>query len=453
MKRWTSTWTAMLVVGFLAVPGIGLAQTSPAAAPSATSSATAQDKSAQGTPQEHLQEADAALNSISPTAVSGKAKSQIADLKKHVNSLQKMTASTSADASANATSAAKWSTEAAAADKIFGELLSATPATGDAAASVTAEPKPTGTSGTTAPKASANANSAALDEETKSKLAAARASLTAFAAAMSGTAPAAAATASPAAAAAPTTAAPTTAASAEPSAAASTASPTPSSPEPSPASPATPAAQQPAATPAQQPAAPSTPPAEPTPSTQPPATPPQQPATPPTEPTSPAQPPASTTQPPAEPTAKANVNPDAAKQALTAARDSLAQMTQLPAAQALTGEPRAQVSQLISNFNELITTSSEWKASYAKVDANVNALLGSQGPDESAAPAPAPATAPPSPTAPPSSTTPPTAGAAGAVGTSGTAAGSLDPGIKAKLVEFRTHLKEFEKAAGGSAAK
>ena len=445
MKRWTSTWTAMLVVGFLAVPGIGLAQTSPAAVPSATSSATAQDKSAQGTPQEHLQEADAALNSISPTAVSGKAKSQIADLKKHVNSLQKMTASTSADASANATSAAKWSTEAAAADKIFGELLSATPATGDAAASVTAEPKPTGTSGTAAPKASA---AVGLDEETKSKLAAARASLTAFAAAMSGTAPAAAATASPAAAASPSTAA-----SAEPSAAASTASPRPSSPEPSPASPATPAAQQPAATPAQQPATPSTPPAEPTPSTQPPATPSQQPATPPTEPTSPAQPPASTTQPPAEPTAKANVNPDAAKQALTAARDSLAQMTQLPAAQALTGEPRAQVSQLISNFNELITTSSEWKASYAKVDANLNALLGSQGPDESAAPAPAPATAPPSPTAPPSSTTPPTAGAAGAVGTSGTTTGSLDPAIKAKLVEFRTHLKEFEKAAGGSAAK
>jgi flagellar hook protein FlgE len=35
-----------------------------------------------GKSQEHLQEADAALNSISPTAVSGKAKSQIADLKK-----------------------------------------------------------------------------------------------------------------------------------------------------------------------------------------------------------------------------------------------------------------------------------------------------------------------------------------------------------------------------------
>ena len=170
-------------------------------------------------------------------------------------------------------------------------------------------------------------------------------------------------------------------------------------------------------------------------------------------PASPAtQSPATTTQPP-DPSAQAKANPDAAKQALTAARDSLAQMTQLPAAQALTGEPRAQVSQLISNFNELITTNAEWKASYAKVEANLNALLGSQGPDESAAPSPAPATAPPSPTAPPSSTTPPTAGAAGAVGTSGTTTGSLDPGIKAKLAEFRTHLKEFEKAAGGSAAK
>ena len=350
-----------------------------------------------------------------------------------------------------ATSAAKWSTEAAAADKIFGELLSATPATGDAAASVTAEPKPTGTSGTTAPKASANANNAALDEETKAKLTAARASLTAFAAAMSGTAPAAAATASPAAASA---ASPATAAPAEPSASASTASPRPSSPEPSPASPATPAAH-------------SRPPRR--------RSSPQRRRRP--RPSPRRRPSLSQrhlrssrrrrqpsrrarrslrrarTQPPAEPTAQANVNPDAAKQALTAARDSLAQMTQLPAAQALTGEPRAQVSQLISNFNELITTSSEWKASYAKVEANLNALLGSQGPDESAAPAPAPATAPPSPTAPPSSTTPPTL--VRRVRSARPARRQVVSirAIKAKLVEFRTHLKEFEKAAGGSAAK
>jgi hypothetical protein len=128
-------------------------------------------------------------------------------------------------------------------------------------------------------------------------------------------------------------------------------------------------------------------------------------------------------------------------------------MTQLPAAQALTGETRTQVSQLISGFNELITTNSEWKASYAKVEASLNTILGSQGADDSAAPSPAPATAAPSPATPPSSTTPPAAGAAGAVGTSGTASGSLDPQIKAKLLEFRTHLKEFEKAAAGNAQK
>src|SRR6185437_3773854 len=105
------------------------------------------------------------------------------------------------------------------------------------------------------------------------------------------------------------------------------------------------------------------------PSTQPPATPSQQPTSPqqPTEPPT-AQPPASA-QPPTEPTAQAKVDADGAKKALSAARDSLAQMTQLPAAQALTGEPRAQVSQLITNFNELITTNAEWKASYSKVEA------------------------------------------------------------------------------------
>jgi len=105
-------------------------------------------------------------------------------------------------------------------------------------------------------------------------------------------------------------------------------------------------------------------------------------------------------------------------------------MTQLPAAQQLTGENRTQVSQLIANFNELITTNAEWKASYAKVNTNVTALIGAETTDES------PAT--------------PAAGTAGAVGTSGTTAASLDPAVKAKLVEFRTHLKEFERAAGGA---
>lgn len=115
------------------------------------------------------------------------------------------------------------------------------------------------------------------------------------------------------------------------------------------------------------------------------------------------------------------------KRHLTNARDALSQMTQLPAASQLAGDARTQVSQLISNFNELITTNVDWRAAYAKVQTNLTALVGEQGANE-----------------PPAA---PAAGAAGAVGTSGTA--SLDPAIRAKLIEFRTHLAEFEKAAGG----
>jgi hypothetical protein len=124
---------------------------------------------------------------------------------------------------------------------------------------------------------------------------------------------------------------------------------------------------------------------------------------------------------------------------MTAARDSLGEVTKLPAAQQLSGEPRTQLTQLIANFNELITTNTEWKASYAKVDANLTALIGAQTADESTT-APAAATAG-------------ATGAAGAVGTSGTTTDTLDPGIKAKLAEFRAHLKEFEKAANGSGQK
>jgi hypothetical protein len=120
---------------------------------------------------------------------------------------------------------------------------------------------------------------------------------------------------------------------------------------------------------------------------------------------------------------------DAAKQHLTAARNSLSEMTQLPAASQLTGEARTQVSQLISNFNELITTNSDWRASYAKLETNLNALLGPQSTDEAATRA---------------------SGTEGAVGTSGTV--TLDPAIKSKLIEFRNHLEKFEEAAGGAKA-
>ena len=141
------------------------------------------------------------------------------------------------------------------------------------------------------------------------------------------------------------------------------------------------------------------------------------------------QPPAQATEQPQQ-TAPQNVDPDTAKRHLTAARNSLSEMTQLPAASQLTGDARTQVTQLISNFNELITTNAQWRESYAKVQANLVALVGAESTDESTARATS-------------------AGTAGAVGTSGTA-GAIDPAIRAKLIEFRNHLEKFEQAAGGA---
>lgn len=156
-----------------------------------------------------------------------------------------------------------------------------------------------------------------------------------------------------------------------------------------------------------------------TPPTQPPAT--QPPAT---------QPPA--TDPAPQQTPAAQAGPETARRHLTEARNSLSALTQLPAAGQLAGEARAQVSQLITNFNELITTQENWREAYAKVSANMLTLI---GPEET-------------------TTTPTPPATAGAVGTSGTAAGmaTLDPTVREKLVEMRRHLKEFEKAAGGGAA-
>jgi hypothetical protein len=121
------------------------------------------------------------------------------------------------------------------------------------------------------------------------------------------------------------------------------------------------------------------------------------------------------------------VDAAASKQHLSAARDTLSQLTSMPEAARLQGDARTQVSQVITSFNELITTQADWRSSYAKVDAGLTAVLGPDAPDPA----------------------PPATGVAGAVGTAGTAAATLDPAVRAKLVEFRTHLKAFEKAAGG----
>jgi hypothetical protein len=145
-----------------------------------------------------------------------------------------------------------------------------------------------------------------------------------------------------------------------------------------------------------------------------------------------AQPPAATPSTPS-PTPSQQVDAETVKRHLTAARDTLSQLTQLPAAAQLTGDARTQVSQLISNFNELITTNADWRAAYTKLQGNLTALVGEARADESPAAAAAPSATP------------------GAVGTSGTTA--IDPAIRAKLVEFRAHLMEFEKAAGAAARR
>ena len=151
----------------------------------------------------------------------------------------------------------------------------------------------------------------------------------------------------------------------------------------------------------------------------------QDPQTPPSQPPQQQQPP--TAEPPAGQQTQQAGDEQAARQRLTDARNTLSEMTQLPAASQLTGDARTQVSQLISNFNELISADRNWKASYEKVSANLATLLG----PENAEPAP------------------PATGTAGAVGTSGTI--ELDPAVREKLVELRLQLKEFEKAATGGA--
>src|SRR3954469_13816086 len=190
-----------------------------------------------------------------------------------------------------------------------------------------------------------------------------------------------------------------------------------------------------------------------TPTPQPPAhTQPQQPTQPPTtQPSQPSQPPTSQpTQPTgAQSPASGQADQAAAKQHLTEARDSLSQLTSLPEAAKLQGEARNQVSQLISNFNELITAQSNWHASYEKVDANLTSLLGPDSSDPNAASGTTGAVGTSG-----TAGTAGTSGTAGAAGTTGNTAAAnanvtVDPAIRAKLVEFRTHLKMFEQSAGG----
>ena len=343
MKHSTARWTtAFAAFALLGLPAAGWSQPPPPT----PSTASQQPSSAAGSEQhsaaqEHIRQAQAALNDVQTASLQGKPKTKVTELKRHLNSLEKSTASASTTASKTAARGkVNWSTDVSAIDKILTELLG--PATTSAASA---------SSGATATAGKAVATSLTLDETTKAKLMEVRTHVIAFAASMSGAAPAA-----------PTTGETPAAQRSIPSTAA-TASATP----PSPAQ-----AQQP-------------------------------------------------------PAGTAEVDPEGAKRHLTAARDTLGQLTQLPGAAQVQGDARTQLSQLITNFNELITTNENWRSSYDKVKANVVALLGPETPESSQ---------------------PPATGAPVAVGTSGTAAATLDPAVRAKLVEFRNHLMQFEKASG-----
>ena len=158
MKRWNTHWaTAIAAAALFALPPSARAQ-SPAS-PQTPASAAAQQSPQPATPQDHLRQAESALDSISPTAVTGKAKSRIAELKQHLSALQRASASgtPSSDAKpAGAPSDSKWATEVAAMDRILTDLIGSDSTTGAV-----------GTTGTSESKAS---DAVTIDDDTRGKL-------------------------------------------------------------------------------------------------------------------------------------------------------------------------------------------------------------------------------------------------------------------------------------------
>jgi hypothetical protein len=374
-------------------------------------------------PDEHLRQAKTALNSVSATAVTGRARTQLAELKRHLTALERASSSTSA-ATRSATGAAhttrgsaarpnaNWGTEVAAMDKILAELTDSNATSGSTGTSGAGTASATGTAGTR----SRAAGAVTMDDATRAKLMEVRTHITAYATGMSGSQGTPQSDAS--AMSSPTTSSTRTSASAADAQApanAQSADPESRTAQSSTAQGNTAQSNSAESNAAQGSTAQGS--AAQSNTTQ----------------SETAQ--SSTTQ--ATSAATAQVDAEAARRSLTAARDTLSQLTQLPAAAQLSGEARTQVSQLIANFNELITAQSNWRASYAKVAANLDAVLGPDNTDaEATQGAPVTATA---------QGAPPT----GTVGTSGSAVASLDPAVRAKLIELRRNLSDFEKASGG----
>jgi hypothetical protein len=368
----------------------------PAAAPTTSADQTT-------SPEDHLRQASAALSEIKTNSIPAHDRAQFAELRRHLAALEnpKATPSSSRSSASPGTASAStqsWGTEVAAIDRIITNLAGSDTATGTAGMTAGTA---TGTSGTN--RGTRTGSSGSVDDATRAKLMEIRSHITAYAAAKAGTA------STPSSSASSTMANETMTTAAQSSTGQSSTTTTQSSAsQPSTAAQSTTAGQSPTAG-------------------QPSTTSPQTTATQGT--------PAQET-PQAGAAASSSVDAEAAHRELLAARDSLSQLTQLPAAAQLSGDARTQVQQLITNFNELITNSTDWRASYDKVAGTLTSLLGSDTSDAAAT-----ATTP-SPTA---------AGAAnpGAVGTTGSATVQLDPAVRAKLVELRTHLSQFEKASGG----
>jgi hypothetical protein len=120
------------------------------------------------------------------------------------------------------------------------------------------------------------------------------------------------------------------------------------------------------------------------------------------------------------------------RDALAAARQSLADLTQLPAAAQLQGANREAIAKLISDFNTFATAQSDWRTKYKVVDESLDKLLADAANAPAAAPAPEPAT-PPAP---------------GAEGAAPAGDGPLDPTIVDKLKQLRKNLDDFEAASG-----
>jgi hypothetical protein len=446
MQRSISRWTtALAAAALLALPAAAGAQSQ-----GEQQRPTSQNTATSDTPAAHVQAAKQALESIPKSSIPAADRAKFAQLRTHLNNLERDVANCSGASMANcgssaqaaapaassrrgararAASSGNWGTEVAAIDRIITELTGSE-AGENASASA---PAPTGTSGRASARVARSSRSAALDEQARSQLNDVRRHITELASSMSGASSGAANRAEQGAG-SMTGANPDTMASRPSQSSQTSATTTP---------PAGTGTQSSASS--AQPSAGTSPSTAPSPSTA-----------------------SSAQSPSAQPSS--TVDAAAAKQHLTEARDTLSQITSMPQAARLQGEARTQVSQLISNFNELITTQSNWRSAYDKVEANLNALLGPEGSEPSpsatgttgtTAPAPTTGTSPTTPSNP-SNPSNPTNPSTGATGTTGTTAGAtpstaasgvqVDPAVRAKLVEFRTHLKAFEQAASGGSS-